>query len=182
MRLTRLFDFLFSFLGLIILSPILILLWIIGFFENGSPLFKQKRVGYNQKFFILFKFRTMHKDTKSIPTHRVNNLMVTKFGFFLRRSKLDELPQLFNVLIGDMSLVGPRPCLINQKKLISERKKKGIFKVKPGITGLAQISGITMKDPALLAKIDMKMVRQLNLFYYFYYIIFTFFIFFKKNK
>ena len=177
----RLFDFLFSFLGLIILLPILIILWIIGFFENGSPIFKQKRVGYNQKFFILFKFRTMLKDTKSVPTHLVNNLKVTKFGFFLRRTKLDELPQLFNVLIGDMSLVGPRPCLINQKKLISERKKKGVFKANPGITGLAQISGITMKNPTLLAKTDMKMVRQLNLFYYFYYIFLTFFIFFKKN-
>ena len=177
----RLFDFLFSILGLIILLPILILLWIIGILESGSPLFKQERVGYNQKFFILFKFRTMHKDTKSVPTHRVNNLMVTKFGFFLRRTKLDELPQLYNVLIGDMSLVGPRPCLVNQKKLISERKKRGVFKAKPGITGLAQISGITMKNPTLLAKTDMKMVRQLNLFYYFYYVVLTFFISFKKN-
>ncbi len=177
----RLFDFLFSFLGLIILLPILIILWIIGFFENGSPIFKQKRVGYNQKFFILFKFRTMLKDTKSVPTHLVNNLKVTKFGFFLRQTKLDELPQLFNVLIGDMSLVGPRPCLVNQKKLISERKKRSVFKAKPGITGLGQISGITMKNPTLLAKTDMIMVRQLNLFYYFYYIVLTFFIFFKKN-
>jgi hypothetical protein len=177
----RLFDFLFSFLGLIILLPILIILWIIGFFENGSPIFKQKRVGYNQKLFILFKFRTMLKDTKSVPTHLVNNLKVTKFGFFLRQTKLDELPQLFNVLIGDMSLVGPRPCLVNQKKLISERKKRSVFKAKPGITGLGQISGITMKNPTLLAKTDMKMVRQLNLFYYFYYIVLTFFIFFKKN-
>lgn len=182
MKLICLLDFLFSFLGLIVLLPILILLWIIGILENGSPLFKQKRVGYNRKFFILFKFRTMHKDTKSVPTHRVDNLMVTKFGFFLRRTKLDELPQLFNVLIGDMSLVGPRPCLVNQKKLISERKKRGVFRAKPGITGLAQISGITMKNPTLLAKTDMKMVKQLNLYYYFYYIILTFFIFFKKNK
>jgi lipopolysaccharide/colanic/teichoic acid biosynthesis glycosyltransferase len=177
----RLSDFLFSFLGLIILLPILIILWIIGFFENGSPIFKQKRVGYNQKLFILFKFRTMLKDTKSVPTHLVNNLKVTKFGFFLRQTKLDELPQLFNVLIGDMSLVGPRPCLVNQKKLISERKKRSVFKAKPGITGLGQISGITMKNPTLLAKTDMKMVRQLNLFYYFYYIVLTFFILFKKN-
>ena len=176
----RLLDFLFSFLGLIVLLPILILLWIIGILENGSPLFKQKRVGYNQKFFILFKFRTMHKDTKSVPTHRVDNLMVTKFGFFLRRTKLDELPQLFNVLIGDMSLVGPRPCLANQKKLISERKKRGVFKVKPGITGLAQISGITMKTPILLAKTDLEMIKQLNVFNYFYYILLTVLLIFKK--
>ena len=176
----RLLDFLFSFLGLIVLLPILILLWIIGILENGSPLFKQKRVGYNRKFFILFKFRTMHKDTKSVPTHRVDNLMVTKFGFFLRRTKLDELPQLFNVLIGDMSLVGPRPCLANQKKLISERKKRGVFKVKPGITGLAQISGITMKTPILLAKTDLEMIKQLNVFNYFYYILLTVLLIFKK--
>ena len=176
----RLLDFLFSFLGLIVLLPILILLWIIGILENGSPLFKQKRVGYNQKFFILFKFRTMHKDTKSVPTHRVDNLMVTKFGFFLRRIKLDELPQLYNVLIGDMSLVGPRPCLVNQKKLISERKKRGVFKVKPGITGLAQISGITMKTPVLLAKTDLEMIKQLNVFNYFYYILLTVLLIFKK--
>jgi len=176
----RLLDFLFSFLGLLILLPILILLSIIGILENGSPLFKQKRVGYNRKFFILFKFRTMHEDTKSVPTHRVDNLMVTKFGFFLRRTKLDELPQLFNVLIGDMSLVGPRPCLVNQKKLISERKKRGVFKVKPGITGLAQISGITMKTPILLAKTDLEMVKKLNLFNYFYYILLTVLLIFKK--
>jgi lipopolysaccharide/colanic/teichoic acid biosynthesis glycosyltransferase len=116
-----------------------------------------------------------------MPTHLVNNLMVTKFGSFLRRTKLDELPQLFNVLIGDMSFVGPRPCLINQKKLISERKKKGVFKSKPGITGLAQVSDITMKNPILLAKTDIKLIRQLNLYYYFYYIFITFFIFLKKN-
>ena len=92
------------------------------------------------------------------------------FGKFLRRTKLDELPQLFNVLYGNMSLVGPRPCLLNQKKLISERKKRGVFKVKPGITGLAQISGISMETPTLLSKIDLKMIKKMNLFYYFYYI------------
>ena len=169
----RLFDFLFSFLGLIILSPLLILLWIIGLFENGSPLFKQKRIGYDQKIFVIVKFRTMRKDTKFIATHLVNRSMITPFGFFLRRTKLDELPQLLNVLIGDMSFVGPRPCLVNQKKLVTERKKRGVFKVKPGITGLAQISGITMKTPTLLAKIDLKMTKQMGLFYYFYYILRT---------
>ena len=169
----RLFDFLFSFLGLIILSPLLILLWIIGIFENGSPLFKQKRIGHDQKIFIIVKFRTMRKDTKFISTHLVNKSMITPFGFFLRSNKLDELPQLLNVLIGDMSFVGPRPCLLNQKKLIKERKKRGIFKVKPGITGLAQISGITMKTPTLLAKKDLKMINQMGLFYYFYNILRT---------
>ena len=167
---TRLFDFSFSFLGLIILSPLLILLWIIGFIENGSPLFRQERVGCNQKIFLLIKFRTMKKNTKSVATHLVNQSMITKYGNFLRRTKLDELPQLCNVSKGDMSLVGPRPCLSNQTELINERENRGVFKVRPGITGLAQISGITMEKPELLANIDQKMINKKNLYNYFYYI------------
>ena len=119
----RLFDFLFALIGLIILSPILILLLIIGLFESGSPIFKQQRLGYRQRTFSLIKFRTMQKHTISVATHLIDKSMITPFGYFLRKSKLDETLQLFNVLIGDMSLVGPRPCLINQKKLIRERKK-----------------------------------------------------------
>ena len=175
----RLCDFLFSLLGLIILFPIIILLLIVNLFENGTSLFKQNRVGYDQKLFLLIKFRTMRKETKSTATHLVNDSMITKFGYFLRSTKLDEVPQLFNVLIGDMSLVGPRPCLSNQRKLISERKKRGLFKVKPGITGLAQISGINMKTPTLLAKTDLKMIKKMNLYYYFYYIIKTFILILK---
>ena len=167
---TRLFDFSFSFLGLIILSPLLILLWTIGFIENGSPLFRQERVGCNQKIFLLLKFRTMKKNTKSVATHLVNQSMITKYGNFLRRTKLDELPQLLNVIKGDMSLVGPRPCLSNQTVLINERENRGVFKVRPGITGLAQISGITMEKPELLANIDQKMINKSNLYNYFYYI------------
>jgi len=171
----RLFDFLLSFFGLVILSPVLIILFILGFFENGSPLFLQKRIGYNQKIFKLIKFRSMRKDTKSIATHLVNNSMITKYGSFLRNTKLDETPQLLNVLKGDMSLVGPRPCLFNQRRLISERKKRRVFKVRPGITGLAQISGINMKTPALLAKTDQKMIKDMSLYKYFYYIFKTIF-------
>lgn len=166
----RSIDFFFSFLGLMIFSPILIILFIIGWFENGSPLFTQIRVGLNQKSFLLIKFRSMPVNTLSVATHLVKNTIITPYGKFLRRTKLDEIPQLYNVLVGDMSLVGPRPCLFNQKKLIIERKKRGIFKVKPGITGLSQVSGITMKNPKLLAKTDLKMIKQLNLLYYFYYI------------
>jgi O-antigen biosynthesis protein WbqP len=178
----RFFDFLFSFLGLITLSPLLILLWIVGLFENGSPLYKQQRVGYNQKLFILIKFRTMPMGTKSDATHLIDYSIITSFGIFLRRTKLDEVPQLLNVLMGSMSLVGPRPCLPNQKRLIIERKKRGIYKVKPGITGLAQVSGINMSRPALLAKTDLKMIKQMNLFYYFYYIFKTVLLIFKKES
>jgi len=178
----RLFDFLFSFLGLIILLPILILLWILGLFANGSPLFKQERVGHNQKLFLLLKFRTMHMDTKSAATHLIDHSMITPFGYFLRLTKLDEFPQLLNVLLGDMSLVGPRPCLLNQRKLVSERKKRGVFKVKPGITGLAQISGINMETPTLLAKTDLKMIEKMNLYYYFYFILKTLLLILKKKE
>ena len=176
----RFFDFLLSLLGLIILSPLIILLWTIGLFVNGSPLFKQERVGQNQNLFLLIKFRSMRKHTKSAATHLIKSSTITPFGNFLRRTKFDEFPQLLNVLLGDMSLVGPRPCLFNQKKLISERKKRGVFNAKPGITGLAQISGINMKTPTLLAKTDLIMIKRMNLFKYFYYIIKTFILILKK--
>tara|TARA_X000000950_G_scaffold198387_1_gene238947 strand:- start:1926 stop:2453 length:528 start_codon:yes stop_codon:yes gene_type:complete len=171
----RFFDIFFSLAGLIILSPILILIMIIGLIENGSPLFKQERLGQNKKIFFLIKYRSMLKSTKSVPTHLVNVSMITPFGMILRRTKLDELPQLFNVLKGDMSLVGPRPCLSNQKYLIDERDKRGVFNVKPGITGLAQVSNINMEKPLLLAQIDLKMINNMSLYYYFYYILKTFF-------
>ena len=166
----RIFDIFFSFLGLFFLSPILVIIFIIGWFDNRSPLFTQIRVGQYQRSFILFKFRTMPINTLSVATHLAKNTKISSFGSFLRKTKLDEIPQLYNVLIGNMSLVGPRPCLLNQTRLISERNKRGIFKVKPGITGLAQVSGITMKNPKLLAITDLEMIKQSNLFYYFYYI------------
>ena len=166
----RFLDILFSLLGLIIFLPLLFIIFIIGLFDTGSPLFIQKRVGLNLKSFNLVKFRTMKMNTLSSGTHLVDVSNITYFGYFLRKYKLDELLQLWNVFIGDMSLVGPRPCLFNQKRLINERKKRKVFKVKPGITGLAQVSGITMKTPKLLSKTDQKMINQMNLYYYFYYI------------
>jgi O-antigen biosynthesis protein WbqP len=171
----RLFDIIFSFFGLLILSPIILLLLVIGLFDTGSPLFRQERVGINQKRFNLLKFRSMHVNTQAVATHLVQFNAITTWGSFLRKSKLDELPQLFNVLMGDMSFVGPRPNLFNQIELIDERNKRGVYGVRPGITGLAQINKIDMSTPQLLAETDAKMIAQLNIFYYFKYIFLTVF-------
>ena len=178
----RLLDIVFSFLILILFFPLLTLIFFGGFLDNSFPIFVQKRVGLNLKNFTLIKFRTMKMGTLSAGTHLIDSSNITRFGHFLRKFKLDELPQLFNVFMGHMSLVGPRPCLPNQKRLIIERKKREIYKVKPGITGLAQVSGINMSRPVLLAKTDLKMIKQMNLFYYFYYIFKTFLLIFRKRS
>jgi O-antigen biosynthesis protein WbqP len=172
---TRIFDFLFSFFGLIILSPIILALLLVGLFDTGSPLFRQERVGVNQRPFQLLKFRSMHINTQAVATHLVQVSAITKWGSFLRKSKLDELPQLFNVLMGDMSFVGPRPNLFNQLELIEERGKRGVYELRPGITGLAQIQKIDMSTPQLLAETDAKMIDKLNVWYYFKYIFLTVF-------
>jgi lipopolysaccharide/colanic/teichoic acid biosynthesis glycosyltransferase len=178
----RLLDIIFSFLSLILFFPLFILIYFVGFFDTGFPLFIQKRVGLNLKNFTLIKFRTMKIGALSVGTHLIDKSNITCSGHFLRKFKIDELPQLLNVLIGHMSLVGPRPCLPNQKILIIERKKRGIYKVKPGITGLAQVTGINMSRPLLLAKTDLKMIKQMNLFYYFYYIFKTVLLIFRKGS
>jgi O-antigen biosynthesis protein WbqP len=171
----RIFDILFSFFGILILSPIILLLLLIGLFDTGSPIFRQKRIGVNQKAFNLLKFRSMHINAPSVATHLASIHSITPFGRFLRRSKLDELPQLWNVLVGDMSLVGPRPNLFNQIELIEEREKRGVYGIRPGITGLAQINKIDMSTPQLLADTDARMICKLNIFYYFQYIFLTVF-------
>jgi O-antigen biosynthesis protein WbqP len=171
----RFFDMIFSLIGLLLLSPILLILLLIGFFDTGSPLFRQKRVGINQEPFNLLKFRSMQVDTLGVATHLVQVSAITKWGLFLRKSKLDELPQLFNVLMGDMSFVGPRPNLFNQVELIEERAKRGVYSIRPGITGLAQINKIDMSTPQLLADTDAKMIDHLNVWYYFKYILLTVF-------
>ena len=165
--LIRTFDVMLSLLGLFFLSPVLFLLLLIGWSDNRSPIFLQKRVGRLQQGFVLVKFRTMRLDTESVPTHLADKSAVTNHGHFMRRTKLDELPQLWNVLKGDMSLVGPRPCLFNQEELIVERARRGVFRARPGITGLAQIRGIDMSTPQLLAETDEEMVDSLSVFTYF---------------
>ncbi|WP_291066245.1 MULTISPECIES: sugar transferase [unclassified Empedobacter] len=170
---TRLFDILFSFFGLLFLWPIGIILYIIGLFDTGSPIFMQERVGKGKKPFKLIKFRTMDVNTKSVASHLASPAQVTKFGAFLRKSKLDELPQLINVLKGDMSLVGARPCLFNQKELIAEREKRGVFNYLPGITGLGQVNNVDMSTPEKLAELDAEMYQTLSIGSYFKYILAT---------
>jgi len=170
---TRLLDILLASLGLLALSPLLLVIWLIGWFDNRSPLFRQERVGRNQVPFVLVKFRTMRPDTASVATHLADASAITPFGRLLRRTKLDELPQLWNVLWGDMSLVGPRPCLFNQQELIAHRAALGVFAARPGITGLAQVHGIDMSTPELLAKTDAQMLASLGVVDYSRYIVLT---------
>jgi lipopolysaccharide/colanic/teichoic acid biosynthesis glycosyltransferase len=170
----RFLDILFALFGLVLLFPVLLILFVIGLFDTGSPLFKQTRVGRYQKPFTLIKFRTMKKETASVGTHLACSRSITKFGHFLRKTKLDELPQLWNVLTGDMSLVGPRPCLFNQQELIAARDDLNVFSVRPGITGMAQINSIDMSTPQYLAEVDALMVNHLNLKMYLYCLLQTF--------
>lgn len=170
----RCLDILLAFSGLILASPLLMILTIAGWFDTGSPIFRQTRVGRGKKPFTLVKFRTMRPDTAQVATHLADPSAVTRFGRFLRRTKLDEIPQLWNVLKGEMSLAGPRPCLFSQGELIQARERLGVFCARPGITGLAQVDGIDMSDPLLLAETDARMLSGLGPRQYFYYILVTF--------
>ncbi|HHX8603712.1 sugar transferase [Vibrio alginolyticus] len=169
----RLIDFLAAFFGLLFLWPVLLIVTIIGLFDTGSPIFVQERVGRNKKPFKLIKFRTMSVETKSVASHLASNASITKLGGFLRKTKIDEIPQLINVLKGEMSLVGPRPNLFNQEELIAERDAMGVYDVLPGITGLAQVQNIDMSTPVLLAKTDKQMIDTLTVKGYFTYIMMT---------
>ncbi|WP_335911625.1 sugar transferase [Shewanella indica] len=169
----RLIDFIAALLGLLVLWPILLIVTIIGMFDTGSPIFVQTRVGKKKKPFKLVKFRTMSVETKSVASHLASNASITKLGAFLRKTKIDELPQLINVIKGEMSLVGPRPNLFNQEELIKERDAQGVYDVLPGITGLAQVQNIDMSTPKLLAETDKRMIDTLNVKNYFKYILMT---------
>ncbi len=169
----RFLDFIFSLVGLVLGAPLLLIVCVLGLFDTGSPLFRQKRVGRNQKAFNVLKFRTMRLDTASVASHLADATAITPLGSFLRRTKLDELPQLWNVLKGEMSLVGPRPCLFNQTELIRERASRGVFDSRPGITGLAQVNKIDMSTPKLLAETDAQMLKELTFSAYLKYIFMT---------
>ena len=140
----RIFDIIVSCLALIVcIIPMLIIAIIIKCTSEGPIFFIQKRIGKDERFFMIYKFRTMHIDTPNVSTENLGDpsYYITKVGGFLRRTSLDELPQLFNILLGDMSVVGPRPALYNQYELTEKRKKLGIHKFRPGLTGYAQIMG-----------------------------------------
>ena len=170
----RLFDIILSLFGLIFLSPLFFGVFLFSsLFQQGSPLFRQQRMGREEKLFTLIKFRTMRPDTVQIATHLANASAVTALGKILRKIKVDELPQLWNVIKGEMSLVGPRPCLKNQTELIRARQKLGVFSVRPGITGLSQIRGIDMSEPDLLARMDAEMIKNMSIRKYFKYIFLT---------
>ena len=129
----RCLDIVFSVIGLVVGFPVLVVIYLVGMFDTGAPLFRQERVGRNLRPFVLVKFRTMTLDTASVASHLASTASITRVGGFLRKTKLDELPQLWNVLRGDMSLVGPRPNLFNQEELIKVRNELGVYKVRPGI-------------------------------------------------
>ena len=154
-RMKRPLDIVVSALALFVLSPfILMALLAIRLTSPGPGVFSQARVGRDGVPFRCHKLRTMYVGTASVPTHEVPASRITPIGGFLRRTKLDELPQLWNVLKGEMSLVGPRPCLPEQTALVEARRRRGVTALRPGITGLAQLRGIDMTDPERLAEID----------------------------
>ena len=166
-------DFIAALIGIIVLSPFILLIAIILFLEHRKPFFIQKRVGKNRVEFTLIKFRSMSPKAANLPTHEISADLITRTGKFIRATKLDELPQLWNVLKGEMSLVGPRPCLPTQEELINERQALGVFKLRPGITGPAQVKNIDMSTPKKLALEDSQMVGNLTLFSYLKYVLMT---------
>ncbi|OYW53377.1 MAG: lipid carrier--UDP-N-acetylgalactosaminyltransferase [Hyphomicrobium sp. 32-62-53] len=151
----RFFDLILALIGFVAIAPIVfVCILAIRLTTSGPSLFRQERLGHQQVPFILYKLRTMETSAPARPTHLSDPAIITPIGRILRRWKLDELPQLWNVIRGDMSLVGPRPCLPTQHTLIQARAKAGAFDVRPGITGLAQVQGIDMSHPEHLAEID----------------------------
>ena len=162
----RIIDFILSLCGLIILSPVFLILCIwIKLDSKGPILFKQKRIGINKSNFNIYKFRTMYVDTpKDMPTHMLANpdQFITRAGKFLRKTSLDELPQIINILKGEMSIIGPRPALWNQDDLIAERDKYQANNVKPGLTGWAQINGRDELEIPVKARLDGEYVKRIS--------------------
>lgn len=161
----RLFDIVLSFLGLVVLAiPMLVIVIAIKADAPGPALFKQKRIGKDRTCFMLYKFRSMKMNTPDIPTHLLEDpdQYITKVGHFLRKTSLDELPQLFNILAGKMSIIGPRPALWNQDDLVAERDKYHANDVRPGLTGWAQINGRDELEIPVKARLDGEYVERMS--------------------
>ena len=164
----RLFDFVMSLIGIIVLSPIILIVALaVKLTSPGPMLFKQRRIGKNNNEFQIYKFRTMRIDTPNVPTHLLENpeQWITPVGKFLRKTSLDELPQLFNILKGEMSIVGPRPALYNQIDLKEMRTEAGVHKLVPGLTGWAQINGRDRIEFDVKAKMDGEYAKNKSFFY-----------------
>ncbi|MBQ7838015.1 MAG: sugar transferase [Clostridia bacterium] len=164
----RFFDFTVSLLLIIILSPLFVLIGLIVLIDDGGPIvFKQYRVKKDNKLFYIYKFRTMKNDTRNTATSDLTEaeFQITKSGRFLRKTSLDELPQLFNVLIGDMSFVGPRPLIPEEKEIRNLRRDYGVFSVRPGITGWAQVNGRDMLTDEEKALFDKEYVEKQSILF-----------------
>ncbi len=166
LKVKRLLDIILSVIGIVVLSPLLIIISIcIKLTSKGPVFFKQRRIGKNKTEFTIYKFRTMRSDTPhNMPTHMLKNanLYITKVGAVLRKTSLDELPQLFNIVKGDMSIIGPRPALWNQEDLINEREKYSANDIRPGLTGWAQINGRDELEIPVKAKYDGEYVDKIS--------------------
>ena len=178
----RLFDIFFSFFFLVLLSPVIFIFSFLVFLSDfKNPIFKQKRFGYKGNYFVFYKLRSMPIGTKSVPSNKTKELKITFIGKIIRRTSIDELPQLFNILIGDMSVVGPRPCIIDQEKLISLRHEKNIISIRPGLTGWSQVNAYDSMSDEKKVELDLYYMNNMNALLDIKIIIMTFFFLFKKQ-
>lgn len=160
----RIVDLAFALAVVLVLGWLLLIIWIMIRLDSPGPgIFKQDRVGKNAQTFTCFKFRTMRQGTKQAGTHELSAASITRLGHFLRKTKIDELPQIVNIAKNELSLIGPRPSLVNQVELIAARRALGVYDVKPGISGLGQIQNIDMSEPERLAHVDALYVAQQSL-------------------
>jgi O-antigen biosynthesis protein WbqP len=178
----RIFDIFFSLFFLIILSPLILFFCLLIFLSDfKNPIFKQKRFGYEGKYFWFYKLRSMPVGTKDVPSHDANEVKITLIGKIIRRTSIDELPQLFNILIGDMSVVGPRPCILSQKNLISLRCKEDITSIRPGLTGWSQVNAYDGMPDEKKIEFDIYYKKNKSFIFDIKIIILTFFFIFKKQ-
>jgi lipopolysaccharide/colanic/teichoic acid biosynthesis glycosyltransferase len=172
-RTQRILDLAICFTVLPVVFVVLPLGLVLSWLDTKSPMFVQRRVGRGGVPFRMYKVRTMRKGTPSVGSHEVPSGVTSKIGQLLRRLKIDELPQIWNVLLGEMSFVGPRPCLPTQSEVIRERTRRNCFRVRPGITGAAQVAKVDMSDPEQLAYLDAMMIENLSIWSYIGFILKT---------